>query len=189
MIMFSWGFFVAAAVFLLTLPINWIISLVTAAIIHEICHILAVYVLGGRILKMEIQFVGCRIDTTPIGEWKQFISILAGPMGSFLLLFLCRIAPKIAICGALQGLCNLIPVMPLDGGRLLQLLLYHLCPTKAKKIADFVAVFVCISVNIIALWFSIGGDMGPAPFLLAFVWSLKVLPRKIPCKAAQIKVQ
>ena len=138
---------------------------------------------------MKIQFGGCWIDTTPIGEWKQFICILSGPMGSLSLLFLCRIAPKIAICGALQGLCNLIPVMPLDGGRLLQLLLYHLYPTKAKQIAGFVAVFVCISVDIIALWFSIRGNMGPAPFLLAFVWSLKVLPRKIPCKAAQIKVQ
>lgn len=189
MITFSWGFFVGAAVFLLTLPIRWVISIVAAAIVHEICHILAVYVLGGRILKMEIQLGGCRIDTTPIEEWKQFICILAGPLGSLSLLFLCRYAPKIAICGALQGLCNLIPVIPLDGGRLLQLLLYHLCPTKAKKIADFVAFFVCISVNIIALWFSIGGNMGPALFLLAFAWSLKVLPRKIPCKAAQIKVQ
>ena len=189
MITFRWGFFVVAAVFFLTLPINWIISFVTAAIIHEISHILAVYLLGGRVLKLEIQLGGCRIDTAPIREWKQFICILAGPLGSFSLLFLCRIAPKTAICGALQGLCNLIPVMPLDGGRLLQLLLYHFCPTKEKKILDFVSVFACISVNIIALWFSIGGNMGPAPFLLAFVWSLKVLPRKIPCKATQIKVQ
>ena len=189
MITFSWGFFVGAAVFLLTLPINWVISVVTAAVFHEICHILAVYVLGGRILKMEIQFGGCRIDTTPIKEWKQFVCILAGPVGSLSLLFLCRTAPKIAICGVLQGLCNLIPVMPLDGGRLLQLVLYRFCPQRAKEIADLIAVLICISVDLIALGFSIGGNMRPAPFLLAFVWSLKVLPRKIPCKAAQIKVQ
>ena len=189
MITFSWGFFVAVAVFFLTLPINWIISFVIAAIMHEVCHILAVYVFGGRILKMEIQFGGCRIDTAPIREWKQFICILAGPLGSLSLLFLCRTAPKIAICGALQGIFNLLPVMPLDGGRLLQLVLFHVCPQKAKEIADLIAVLVCISVDLIALWFSIGGNMGPAPLLLAFTWSLKVLPRKIPCKAAQIKVQ
>ena len=97
MIQIASGTYLLAALLLVTLPLDWLICVLLAAIFHEICHILTVYLLSGRILAIEIRLFGCTIDAAGLGEWKQFLSILAGPVGSFSLLLLYRITPKLAI--------------------------------------------------------------------------------------------
>lgn len=174
---------------LLILPLDWMLAVVTAALFHELCHMLMLIFAGGRIKKIKVQPGGCIIESGRIGEWAQFFSILAGPLGSFSLLFLCRTAPRIAICGFLQGMYNLLPVLPLDGGRMLRLLLYAVLPDHAEKVMTAVAWGICIVVFFLAVGLTTANYFGIFPLIFSLIWNIKFLPRKFPCKPWGIGVQ
>jgi hypothetical protein len=57
---------------------------------------------------------------------------VAGPAGSFLLLFVARWLPLVAICGFIQGSYNLLPLGTMDGGRVVACLLRVWCSEKAE---------------------------------------------------------
>lgn len=124
------------------------------------------------------------IETGPMESWKQFISILAGPAGSLSLILLGRAAPKIAIFGLLQGLLNLIPVLPLDGGRLFRLVLDWICPYRADFFMDAAAMVVWGVFSGAIVWFGLLSSFRPWLLLTGMVWLIRFLPRKIPCKQA-----
>ena len=107
---------------LLSVPVNWVLSSVCAAMVHELFHMAAVRLGGGKIRSLRIGVFGTRIDTDPMTGLAEFVSILAGPAGSFLLMLFYPWIPRIAICAGVQGLFNLLPIYPLDGGRLLRCL-------------------------------------------------------------------
>lgn len=108
------------ALLLLTVPIDWLIAAALAALIHELCHIGMILVLGGRITHMTLSPNRAEIHTGPLDETQELICALAGPVGSFSLVMLSRWLPKTAFCGVIQGLFNLLPIYPLDGGRALR---------------------------------------------------------------------
>ena len=49
-----------------------------------------------------------------------------------------EVLPRVAVCAAVQGFYNLLPIEPLDGGRALRLCLEHWCPHRAEKIMTLV---------------------------------------------------
>lgn len=108
------------ALLLLILPLHWLAAAVLAAGVHELCHLGAVYALGGRVLSFCIGPAGARMETDLQGRGRALLAALAGPAGSLLLLFLGRFLPHVAVCAAIQGLFNLLPLYPLDGGRVLR---------------------------------------------------------------------
>lgn len=171
-----------AAFFLLVLPLDWFLSAATAAVFHELCHILVLYALQGKIIKIQVGVRGCMMETDRIDEKKQFLSILAGPLGSFSLVLWCRVIPKLAICGLFHGLYNMIPLLPLDGGRLLQLFLQRYFPIHAQCIMHSTAMGICILFLFGGIWFSAVVFEEIWPLLIVFFWIRKALPRKNPCK-------
>ena len=140
------------AVLILLLPIDWLLSAATAALVHELCHILAVRIFGGRIRRIRICVTGCGIECDELLPVHGTISILAGPMGSLSLLALRRYLPQIAVCGLIQGLFNLLPVLPLDGGRLLRQILYRCLPAKADAILRGIRYAVLLLFFCLLLW-------------------------------------
>lgn len=189
MIQIHVGVFLISALLLLSLPLDWLGAVAVSSLFHEFGHILALCLLNGKIISIKIQLCGCVIESSPMEPWKQFCSILAGPAASFLLLFLCRMAPKIAICGLLQGLYNLIPILPLDGGRLLRLILYHVWPEKANLLMCSVALSVSVLFFLLAVWLMKLDILNPWTIVMVFLWNIGMLLRKIPCKQSEIGVQ
>lgn len=181
--------FIWLACLLLLLPLDWLISALFAAIFHEVCHMFVLLFLGGKIRKIRIFLTGCVMESTAPGDWQAVCSILAGPAGSLLLLLLSGTAPKIAVCGLLHGLYNLLPILPLDGGRILQLLLYRFCPEKGENVLQWTGQTICMMVLFYAIYISAVHQLGIFPVVLTLFWILRMFPRKIPCKPSEIGVQ
>lgn len=181
--------FFSSAFLLLILPLRWILGAVLAGLIHELGHIAALWLVSGKIKNIHVHIGGCEIETEPLNYRQEFCSVLAGPVGSFLLLFFRKVAPEAAVCGVVQGLYNLIPVWPLDGGRLLQILLYKFLPNNAELVMTLSErlVYALLLAFIVIIIVRQRTDKGF--IILAAVWFFKMVSRKTPCKPFQFKVQ
>ncbi len=113
------GALLLGAVLLLILPLNWMLGALFAAGFHELCHILAILLTGGCVHAIRIGIQGAVIHTSPMERRQELLCAVAGPAGSLLLWILYPVMPRLALCGLIHGLFNLIPVYPLDGGRAL----------------------------------------------------------------------
>lgn len=182
-------FCIACAFVLLVLPINWLLSAAAAALVHEVCHILAVWILGGKIRKIHIFVTGCRIDTGQMGNIKSILCILAGPAGSLSLLLLGRSFPRIAVCGLLQGCYNLLPILPLDGGRVLQHILNLSCPDKTKNVMHWIRKVVGIGMLAAAALTAWLRQWDVYPTVFCLIFCIGMVFRKIPCKENRIGLQ
>lgn len=143
--------YILGAAWVLLLPLDWLLSAMTAGLVHECCHLLAVRLFGGRIFGIRIGPGGCVIDSGEL-EWiPGLVAILAGPVGSLSLLAFRRALPKIAVCGMLQGLFNLLPVLPLDGGRILHILLCRWIPDKAEAVLKWMKFLLFSALALCAI--------------------------------------
>lgn len=116
----DYGFFIFTAALLLTIPIRWILAAFLAALVHELGHYSTVRLLGGTVSGAAVSCRGARMEIFPMSPGRELWCILAGPAASFSLLAMARFFPRIAICGLIQGMYNLLPIYPLDGGKALR---------------------------------------------------------------------
>ncbi len=61
--------------------------------------------------------LGAKIESYGLSGTGELLCILAGPVGSLMLLLVLRVLPTLGLFGLIQGFFNLLPVYPLDGGR------------------------------------------------------------------------
>lgn len=143
---------VLLAALLLMLPLQWVAAMLIAAAFHECCHCVAVLAMGGKIHCVTIGTNGAVMEISPMSENKELVAALAGPIGSILLILLVRILPRVALCGAVQGVYNLMPLLPLDGGRVLSCACFlTLSQAKAEEVIHVVQRIVCVLLIGLAL--------------------------------------
>lgn len=183
-----WAYVFGAALMLI-LPLDWLLAAVCAALFHEICHIVLIYILGGSVTQIRVGIGGAAMEAELPDSGRELLCALAGPVGSFLLVCACHTFPKLAICAGVQGLFNLLPVFPLDGGRALRCALELIWPEKAEKIGNRVELGILLGLVSLAVTAALAFSLGALPLMAAFLLLIKVILRKRPCKQSQIGVQ
>ena len=177
------------ALLILIFPLKWFAAALFAGVFHELCHILVLKLLRGNITGISVYWNGCIIETDRIEGMRRFLSILAGPVGSLSLLLLYRMAPQIAVCGWIQGIYNLLPLMPLDGGRLIHDVLDLTCPKGTEVIMQLTEILIRAVFLTLVLLLVIYRILNPIPGLFLLIWNISGAVRKFPCKPSKIKVQ
>ena len=161
----------------------WVVVIFISILVHEFGHALTAKAFGQQPRIELVAFGGL---TYPEGKklrgWREFLVVLNGPLFGFGLFL---VASFLLFSGFFTGvytlymlkifqwvnlfwtLVNLLPVMPLDGGQLLRVILESACGAKGLKYAIFSSAIISISLSL--FFFFIGlFIVGAIFFIFAF---------------------
>lgn len=107
------------------------IILLSFCIIHELGHVFAGIILGKKIEKLEFLAIGCRVkfleEDNDKKEIREILIAAAGPLTNLIFVLILMLIPLDIIykdlyiyANFLIGIFNLLPIYPLDGGRILK---------------------------------------------------------------------
>ena len=156
-------------------PVGCFWPFLGAAAIHEAGHCLAVLLCGGSIHSLALTARCAVLQTSPLSYRQEALCALAGPCAGFLLLFWVRLVPWLAFWGLMQGLYNLLPVYPMDGGRALRCaLLSRWTPEQADSVSRWVSLGVGGIMAALAVYAACGLHLGLWAALAAglFLWRM-----------------
>lgn len=127
-------------------------------VIHELGHIVCLYILGEKPRLIELSFYGVKLEKNNdcLSFTENVAVYLSGPAANFILscvLFFMgktngiKTAAVISLC---VGIFNMLPCQPLDGGNLLELVLSGVTDEeKCRKICLSVSVAVIMPMLIL----------------------------------------
>lgn len=151
---------------ILVLPLQWILPALTAAFFHEFCHYAAILLCTGETARVHLYSFAARIPLPEMGRGKELLCTLAGPVGGFLLMLFLPVFPRLALCGCVQSLYNLLPVYPLDGGRALDCAAAMLLPpVYAAFLCEFVRWLCVGAILMIGIYAAVVLKAGYFPLL------------------------
>lgn len=178
------------ALTLFMLPIQWIFAAIIAALFHELCHFFAVRLCGGQVTQITAGTSGANMTALGLSPWQALICTLAGPAGSLLLLLLARWFPRIALCGGLQGLYNLLPMYQLDGGKALRFITQMILPAEwTERICSTIQLLCLSGIIFLGFYGSFVLHLGLFPLLTASFVAIRGFQGKTPCKPPLNSVQ
>ena len=109
------------AALLLFVELRHLPALLSAALIHELGHITLLKLCGVKLIELKLEFFGlCLITTPPTSRAWEALCALSGPFAGLLwAAVIHRHSPLAAAFSLLLSVYNLLPALPLDGGRAL----------------------------------------------------------------------
>jgi len=172
---------IMTCVLIFLVPLTWLLAWGAAVCFHELCHWIAVKLYGGNIPGISIGLGGANMECINLSDKAYLVSVLAGPAGGLALVLLGRWLPRLAICSWLLSVYNLLPILPLDGGQALRILIKN---DTVFRILEQIAIII---ISVLAACASIFMKLGLLPLIIAAsVW---VRSRKRPCKETFYGVQ
>lgn len=89
---------------------------------HEAGHVLAARLCGARLARLELTPFGCtaEYDGAFLSPGREALTALGGPLASLAGIFVFRALPRLSMTHAALLAINLLPALPLDGGRALR---------------------------------------------------------------------
>lgn len=164
------------------LPMRWWLGAFFAASIHELAHLTLIFLTAGQVEGMKIIPFGANITMLPMSRGREALCAAAGPAGSLILCLIGSFWPEAAVCALFQGMFNLIPIYPMDGGRIIRCLL-------PQSLCTGIEVFFLIFLVGTGVWCSVNLNMGIYSMLPGCLALYRRLPVKIPCKESKLAVQ
>lgn len=136
-----------------------------ALLLHETAHLLAASALGVRVISLELLPFGCAAHMGSfafVSKGKEALTAAAGPIGNLLAALACEalsgeVGRLFAQCNIVLGAMNLLPSLPLDGGRIAAVLLSVFLPGRTALIAASVMGMIA-GTGICAAGILIGGS-------------------------------
>ena len=149
----SLSFLLATVLLLLAAHKSWLLLFWVAAILHELGHLLALYLLGGHVSRFCFRLSGGELqyDGKHLSYGGEVLLALAGPAVNLLFAWLSgwlasfwqqELLYQFSGCHLVLAFFNLLPALPLDGGRVLQTLLELRFPMDGERLAGIVSLCV-----------------------------------------------
>lgn len=177
--------FIFAIIFYLTKQIRIYTILMIFAFIHELGHLFAGILLGLKAKGIDIMPFGVSINFEDYSNKyiaKKIIIAMAGPLVNVIIVILGiynNWEEEIIYANILIGLFNLIPLYPLDGGRILKYIIQ--LTTNSREAEMFAYKLSNILIIILTLVSSVGilfmQNIGIL-LILAYLWVLVIQENK-----------
>ncbi|HUM11982.1 MAG TPA: site-2 protease family protein [Myxococcaceae bacterium] len=166
-----------------TLVVTWIVVVFISVLVHELGHALAFRAFGYPSTIQLVMFGGVTTPATdaPLSWGKDVVCTLAGPLFGLSLGLLCwwtshafpwgetasRALRLATTANAAWAILNLLPILPMDGGRVSRALLGRIFGRGGVVAALGIGVLTCAGLALL-LYRSGGGDPVLLVFLLLF---------------------
>ena len=136
------------------------VSALVCCVVHELGHLLCLFVLSAPPERVTLGAFGMRIDKSEasLSYREETLIALAGPMINFLLALMLFVFGKIsnaawllpsAAINLCTGLFNLIPVEPLDGGRAIKnALLIKFDEQHTERIINIISLITLVPLTL-----------------------------------------
>lgn len=163
--------FLFIIIFYITKQIELYAILMLFAFIHELGHLLAGIFLGMKPEKIEIMPFGIsisfnilvedynhKIKRGNLFEIKKILVALAGPLTNLIIILLAfkinlEIISNLMIiyCNLLLMIFNLLPIYPLDGGRILKFILHIVCgKEKSEYLINNISFIILMLITVLS---------------------------------------
>lgn len=177
------------AIMLLLLPLRWLGAVTVAALFHELSHYIAVVLCGGRIRGFRVARGSMILDVGMMSWRNELICAIAGPLGSLFLLMLIQWFPILGFCAGVQLIYNMIPVFPLDGGRIVRCICNLVFSNHGEIMWIWFEKVMILLIFFASIWFAVWYKLGFFPILITLTIVLRSIHGNTPCKEASLRVQ
>ena len=169
---------------------GFLVALIPAVAMHEIGHLIFLHFFGARPTRLGAALSGLKIDYSgAMTDVQEMLAALAGPAFGLLFSFICARFGRLwdsdyllmcAGLGFIINTFNFLPVLPLDGGRVLDFFLRALLREERAACVLRIVGLGAATLLVASGLYLISSGLSPA-FFLAGLW-LFVLQQKKSCK-------
>ena len=142
-----------------------------ALALHEAAHLTALALFRRPVLGLTLGAGGAKIETEALTLRQEALSAAAGPLVNLLSGALTlRCVPAFSAVSLGLAAVNLLPLYPLDGGRILRAaLLSRLPPERTERILRLAVWLTCSTLMVGACWLTVWRQAGLWPIFAALV--------------------
>lgn len=170
---------------LLLLPLKLVLAWLVSVAVHEGFHYAALRICGCCVPCVRIGAFGAQMETGPLSSGQELICSAAGPAGGLFLMLFLKKAPLIAVMGLLHTVFNLVPLFPLDGGRILHCAIRMLTGVhKGEQVASVLDTIIIVALFGLSIYGIVKLFLGPLPLIAVIVLLYKNKISKSSCKLA-----
>ena len=154
---------------------------IPVVLLHEWAHVLMAAALGMAITQMELFPFGCaaRLQCFAVSRAKEILVAAAGPLANMAAAcaiffidkyaFEISIAEKLITANLALAAVNMLPALPLDGGRITRALFAAFMGYKrATRVTAVAGIFFSAVILAVGIWAAIEGVVNPSFFIMAF---------------------
>ncbi len=176
------GFLLLCALIVFFSEPGFLPALLISALFHELGHLLAMLFFGAYPTRLRLGAIGFKIDYFGvISPLQEMLTALAGPALGLLFSFFCALLGNFLqwdfflLCaglGFILNAFNLLPILPLDGGRLMEFLLSStLGLSRGERLTHRLSLLFALALCLLGFALLLRG-FGPALFISGALLSL-----------------
>mgnify|MGYP002099986102 CR=1 FL=1 len=185
--------FLITFLFFMTSQIKIYITMMICAILHELGHLIMGIILGMKPEKLEIIPIGIRItfklNIKDINkkvkkanklEIKKILIAIAGPAINILLIIISATTKiNFIYANLLLAIINLVPIYPLDGGRILKgIITIFKGKQKGEQTINIISIISTIITTIIGTIAVINNKNIAIIFFIIYIWAIVIKENK-----------